>query len=117
MVPGVESCHFWRVIREAERTIQPRPTSAAVPIESYEQTIVWNSGYRHRGARRVRRVSRQPQVHRLVEGGFSTHGYTTADFPRLTASDRMFARQFDTAIDRDVIDMVHDHVLSSLAGH
>jgi len=32
------------------------------------------------------------------------------------ASDRMFARQFDAAIDRDVIDMVHDHVLSSSAG-
>ena len=96
-----------------EHTLRRMLRWAFIPTEFYVQTIVWNSEFRHRihddGDQFASSV-RYIDWSELSEGEFSPHVFRTADFPRLVESERLFARKFDAAVDRAVIDMIYDHV-------
>ena len=47
---------------------------------------------------------------RTEHGGCSPHTFTMEDWDMLLASDKLFARKFDPAIDREVIDRLYDRL-------
>jgi len=82
------------------------------PVEYYLQTVVWNSRFR------ARVFDLDDPYHsnmRLIDfprgSGSSPYTWRTSDFEELATSDRLFARKFNPAIDREVIDLVVEHVL------
>lgn len=81
------------------------------PVEYYVQTMVWNSPFRdsvfdlddpYRSNMRLIDFKRGT--------GSSPHTWTMEDAAELLASDRLFARKFDPAVDREIIDVLSKHV-------
>ena len=102
------ACH----LLAEERTIQRMLRWAIVPTEFYIQTIVWNSDFRNRVHDLTDEFASNVRYIDWSGGGSSPHVFTLADFPRLMASDRLFARKFDAAVDREVVDQIYGHVLA-----
>lgn len=50
---------------------------------------------------------------RTEHGGCSPHTFTMADWDMLMGSDRLFARKFDPAIDREIVDAMYARVLKN----
>lgn len=82
-----------------------------IPSEFYMQTFLWNSTRRaaiydledpYRGNLRAIDFARG--------GGGSPYTWRLADLGSLLTSDRVFARKFDSRVDKQVVDAVVDHV-------
>ncbi len=96
---------------ESEPALRRGFGQAFVPTEFYVQTTLWNSSLKenifdlddpYRSSMRYVDFARSSSGSPAV--------LTTEDFDSLMASDRMFARKFDSRVDRQVIELVLDRV-------
>lgn len=81
------------------------------PVEYYVQTAVWNSPFR------ARVFDMDDPYHssmRLIDfprgSGSSPYTWRASDFEELVTSNRLFARKFNPAVDREIIDLLVEHV-------
>ncbi len=82
------------------------------PDEIFIQTVLLNSPLRER-------VANESIHHIEWPGGSHPATFRREDFPRLAASDKPFARKFDTEVDAEILDLIDKQLLgqaSSAAG-
>ena len=74
------------------------------PVEIFLQTVLMNSALRDR-------VANESVHHIEWPGGSHPRTFTSADFDRLAASGKPFARKFDVAVDKEILDVIDRELL------
>jgi len=97
---------FVRYLLDQEGWIRRKGRSTLCADEVFVQTVAANSDFRDRVTGRSMRLIEWP------EGSAHPHVWTTADLPRLTSSDDLFARKFNSSVDVQIIDRIHEMISS-----
>lgn len=102
---------FYSITSGLAQTILKQRTSldrtlkhARAPTEFLAQTALWNSEYRYRA--RSLSPSNGSNLRHYDWGRGRPYVFRDHDFAELSSSDRLFARKFDSAVDRRIIDKV-----------
>lgn len=91
-----------RHLLDNEATAKALLKHALVPSEFAVQTLVWNSAFRDRVYRPDDEYESNRRLIDWTRG--DPYVFRRDDLPALLASDRWFARKFQVAVDREVID-------------
>lgn len=84
------------------------------PVEYYVQTVVWNSRFRSRVHDLVDPYTSTMRLIDFPRGaGSSPYTWRESDYDELVASERLFARKFNPGVDREIIDLLVQHVRAS----
>jgi hypothetical protein len=95
-------------VLENERLVRRLLRFGHAPSEIYMQTLAWNSPFRNNLFDASDEFRGSARLIDWDRGGPYT--FTSADLSQLTSSDRMFARKFMSAVDRDVVDRLVEHL-------
>lgn len=99
-----------RLLVQQEAEIEWLFKWAYIPSEFFVQTVLWNSQLRASVYGGGNRDSNMRLVDWGRGSGSSPYVFRSEDFAELIGSSKLFARKFDSRIDRDVIDQVFDAV-------
>lgn len=99
-----------RLLLVKEDEIERAFGRAAIPTEFYVQTVLWNSDLRGNVLDGGSRRSNMRLIDWERGSGSSPYVFRDADYAELLASEMLFARKFDSRVDRRIIDRIYDHV-------
>lgn len=99
-----------QLLLDGEATIARVFKRAFIPSEFYVQTILWNSHLRDNALNGGSRSSNMRLIDWDRGTGSSPYVMRSRDFDQLSTSKMLFARKFDSRIDRGVVDRVYEHV-------